>query len=279
MDHITHAMEGVSEARLQVLLGLPLVPFSPRGLRGHRGIRFLRRTLGEIVRERLSPDAPQDFLTDVIRALMERFPRNEALALAVDNAATFYLAGHETTANTTTWTLYLLSQFPDADEELAREVAGVDAAALAAGELPKLPFTSAVLEEAMRLYPPAPFVSREAVAADVVGGTAIAPHTSVLISTWILHRHRLLWQRPDEFDPTRFLPAQRDSIPRFAYLPFGAGPRICIGMSFAMQEAMIVLTAIARRFRLELDSEHKVEPLARITLRPKGGLKMRLHRR
>jgi cytochrome P450 len=192
---------------------------------------------------------------------------------------TFVFAGHETTANALAWTLYLLSQFPDADAELAREAAGVDAAALAAGELPKLPFTSAVLEEAMRLYPPAPFVSREAVAADIVGGTAIAPRTSVLISTWILHRHRLLWQRPDEFDPTRFLPAQRDSIPRFAYLPFGAGPRICIGMSFAMQEAMIVLTAIARRFHLELAPGQTIEPLARITLRPKGGLKMRLHHR
>jgi cytochrome P450 len=131
----------------------------------------------------------------------------------------------------------------------------------------------------MRLYPPAPFVSREAVAADVVGGVSIRPRTSVLISTWILHRHRSLWQRPDEFDPTRFLAAQRDAIPRFAYLPFGAGPRICIGMSFAMQEAMIVLTAIVRRFHLELDFDHKVEPLARITLRPKGGLKMRLYRR
>jgi cytochrome P450 len=150
---------------------------------------------------------------------------------------------------------------------------------MAAGALPELPFTSAVLEEAMRLYPPAPFISREAVAADVVGGVAISPRTSVLISTWILHRHRLLWERADEFDPKRFLAPQRDSIPRFAYLPFGAGPRICIGMSFAMQEAMIVLTAVARRFRLELAEEQKVEPLARITLRPKGGLKMRLYRR
>jgi cytochrome P450 len=145
MDQITHAMEGVSEARLQVLLGLPLVPFSPRGFRGHRGMRFLRRTLGEIVRERLSPGAPQDFITDVIRALMERFPREEALELAVDNAATFYLAGHETTANTTTWTLYLLSEQPELQERVAAEAE----AALSSGadtDLPdRLPLLRAVL--------------------------------------------------------------------------------------------------------------------------------------
>jgi cytochrome P450 len=100
-----------------------------------------------------------------------------------------------------------------------------------------------------------------------------------LISTWILHRHRRLWQRPDEFEPERFLPPRREQIDRFAYLPFGAGPRICIGMGFAMQEAMIILVQITRRFRLELVPGHPVEPLARITLRPKHGLRMQLWRR
>jgi cytochrome P450 len=192
---------------------------------------------------------------------------------------TFVFAGHETTANALAWTLYLLSQFPEVDARVFDEVQGVDAAALARGELSGLTFTRAVLEEAMRLYPPAPFVSREAVAADTIGGIAIRPRTSVLVSTWILHRHRLLWERPDQFDPGRFLPGRRESIHRFAYLPFGAGPRICIGMGFAMQEAMVLLAAIVRRYRLELEPEHPVLPLARITLRPKNGLKMRLRRR
>ena len=169
MDHITHAMEGVSEARLQVLLGLPLVPVSLRGLRGHRGMRFLRRTLGEIVRERLAPGAPQDFVTNVIRALMERFPEDEALELAVDNAATFYLAGHETTANTTSWTLYLLSEQPGLQEQAAAEAQ----AALASGagaDLPdRLPLLRAILEESLRLYPPVPRFDREAVAGDRLG--------------------------------------------------------------------------------------------------------------
>jgi len=267
------------------LLGLPRWVPTPDRLRAQPALRYFRREMEALIErrkallERDAASAPNDLLTLLLTA---HDPEGGTLFSArevFDNVMTFVFAGHETTANALAWTLYLLSQFRDADARLASEAVGVDEAALAAGALPELPFTSAVLEEAMRLYPPAPFISREAVAADVVGHVAIRPRTSVLISTWILHRHRLLWERADEFDPARFLAPQRDSIPRFAYLPFGAGPRICIGMRFAMQEAMIVLTAVARRFRLELVEEHAVEPLARITLRPKGGLKMRLYRR
>ena len=267
------------------LLGLPRWVPTPDRLRAQPALRYFRREMEALIERRkalLARDAasaPNDLLTLLLTA---HDPEGGTLFSArevFDNVMTFVFAGHETTANALAWTLYLLSQFRDADARLASEAVGVDEAALAAGALPELPFTSAVLEEAMRLYPPAPFISREAVAADVVGHVAISPRTSVLISTWILYCHRLLWERTDEFDPARFLAPQRDSIPRFAYLPFGAGPRICIGMRFAMQEAMIVLTAVARRFRLELVEEHAVEPLARITLRPKGGLKMRLYRR
>jgi len=267
------------------LLGLPRWVPTPDRLRAEPALRYFRREMECLIErrkallERDASVAPNDLLTLLLTA---HDPEGGTLFSArevFDNVMTFVFAGHETTANALAWTLYLLSQFPDVDARLAREVAGVDDSIMTTGALPTLPFTSAVLEEAMRLYPPAPFISREAVAADVVGGVAIKPRTSVLISTWILHRHRLLWQNADEFDPTRFLAPQRDTIPRFAYLPFGAGPRVCIGMGFAMQEAMIVLTAVARRFRLELADDHKVEPLARITLRPKGGLMMRLYRR
>jgi cytochrome P450 len=267
------------------LLGLPRWVPTPDRLRAEPALRYFRREMEGLIERRkawLERDpaaAPNDLLTLLLTAHDPEGGTLFSAREAFDNVMTFVFAGHETTANALAWTLYLLSQFPDVDARLAREVAGVDDSIMTTGALPTLPFTSAVLEEAMRLYPPAPFISREAVAADVVGGVAIKPRTSVLISTWILHRHRLLWQNADEFDPTRFLAPQRDTIPRFAYLPFGAGPRVCIGMGFAMQEAMIVLTAVARRFRLELADDHKVEPLARITLRPKGGLMMRLYRR
>ena len=267
------------------LLGLPRWVPTPDRLRAQPALRYFRREMEALIErrkallERDAASAPNDLLTLLLTA---HDPEGGTLFSArevFDNVMTFVFAGHETTANALAWTLYLLSQFRDADARLASEAVGVDEAALAAGALPELPFTSAVLEEAMRLYPPAPFISREAVGSDTVGGRVIAPRTSVLISTWILHRHHLLWERPDEFDPTRFLPGQRENIRRFAYLPFGAGPRICIGMSFAMQEAMVLLATITRRYRMELAPGEEVQPLARITLRPKGGLKMRLWRR
>jgi cytochrome P450 len=267
------------------LLGLPQWVPTPDRIRAAPALRYFRREMEGLIARRkalIARDAgaaPNDLLTLLLTA---HDPEGGSLFSGrevFDNVMTFVFAGHETTANALIWTLYLLSQFDEADAAVAKEVQGVAAEALARGTLGELAFTRAVLEEAMRLYPPAPFISREAVGADTVGGRVIAPRTSVLISTWILHRHRLLWERPDDFDPTRFLPGRRENIARFAYLPFGAGPRICIGMSFAMQEAMVLLASIVRRYRLELAPGENVEPLARITLRPKGGLKMRLWRR
>jgi cytochrome P450 len=279
MAHITHAMEGVSEARLQVLLGLPLVPFSPRGFRGHRGMRFLRRTLGEIVRERLSPDAPQDFVTNVIRALMERFPRGEALELAVDNAATFYLAGHETTANTTAWTLYLLSEQPELQERVASEAQ----AALLSGaseDLPdRLPLLRAVLEESLRLYPPVPRFDREAVAADMLGEHEVEPGDLVSIWPWIIQRHKKLWDSPDLFDPDRFAPERRKAYHRFQYIPFGGGPRTCVGARLAMAEALTILAIWLSKWRFKPSLDREVRVSGMVTLRPKDGLPLAIERR
>lgn len=267
------------------LLGLPQWVPTPDRVRAAPALRYFRKEMEGLIERRkalIARDAaaaPNDLLTLLLTA---HDPEGGTLFSGrevFDNVMTFIFAGHETTANALAWTLYLLSQFPDVDAQVVREVRSVDDEAIATGDLPELSFTKAVLDESMRLYPPAPFVSREAVAADTVGGRAIAPRTSVLISTWILHRHLLLWERPDEFDPSRFLPGNKESIHRFAYLPFGAGPRICIGMSFAVQEAMIALAAITRRYKLELEPGHEVQPLARITLRPRDGLKMRLRRR
>jgi len=278
-------LETLGRVDMLGLLGLPRWVPTPDRIRAAPALRYFRGEMEGLIERRkalLARDeasAPNDLLTLLLTA---HDPEGGALFSGrevFDNVMTFVFAGHETTANALAWTLYLLSQFPDADAQVTDEVSAVDDAALAVGDLPELTFTRAVLEESMRLYPPAPFVSREAVGADTVGNVAIRPRTSVLISTWILHRHRLLWDRPDEFDPSRFLPGRKENIHRFAYLPFGAGPRICIGMGFAMQEATVLLTSIARRYRLELEPGHPVLPLARITLRPKDGLMMRVWRR
>jgi len=136
-----------------------------------------------------------------------------------------------------------------------------------------------VIEEAMRLYPPVASMSRQAIGPDDLAGKRIRKNSLVIVSQWVLHRHRLLWDNPDCFDPRRFLPGSREKIDRFAYLPFGAGPRVCIGASFSLQEAAIILAHIVRSFSFELAKNHEVIPVQTITLRPKGGLPMILRRR
>jgi cytochrome P450 len=238
----------------------------------------LRKTLGQLVRERLRPDAPRDFVTNMIRALMDRFSQEEALELAVDNAATFYLAGHETTANTTTWTLYLLSEQPELQEQAAAEAqaalgSGIDA------DLPdRLPLLRVILEESLRLYPPVPRFDREALADDMLGEHEIRAGELVSIWPWIIHRHRKLWDDPDAFDPNRFAPDRRPAH-RFQYLPFGGGPRTCVGARLAMAEALTILAIWLNRWRFAPIAGRKVQVSGMVTLRPRGGLPLLLSRR
>lgn len=280
VNHIKAALDGVGEARLQVLLGLPLMPWSLKGKRAHAGQRYLRETLGQVVRDRGPGGGPDDFLGTLIRALNAKFPPDEAFALAVDNAATFYLAGHETTANTLAWTLFLLSEQPALQEEAAREAG----AALTQGEADpqladRLPLLRRVLEESLRLYPPAPRFDRQAVAADRIGDYDVNPGDIVTIWPWILHRHRDLWDDPDVFDPDRFLPEAKAARHRFQYLPFGGGPRLCVGMRFSTIEALAVLAHWLRGWHFAPVPGRAVQVSGMITMRPKGGLPLILSRR
>jgi len=280
MDHITAALDGVSEARLQALLGLPLMPWSFRGRRARRGQTFLRETLGRVVRDRLPDGGADDFLGGLIRALSHRFDDAEALALAVDNAATFYLAGHETTANAITWTLFLLSEQPALQDEAAREAETALAAGEADAGLPeRLPLLRRILEESMRLYPPVPRFDRQAVAADRLGDHEVAAGDIVSIWPWLLHRNRMLWDDPDMFDPDRWLPEARAGRHRFQYIPFGAGPRLCVGMRFATIEALGVLAHWLRRWSFAPVAGREVRPSGMITLRPAGGLPLMVAKR
>ena len=274
MDHITHAMEGVSEARLQVLLNMPLVPLTPRGWRGHQGMRFLRQILGDIVRERLRSNSPDDFVTNVVRALMERFPEAEAIELAIDNAATFYLAGHETTANTTTWSLYLLSEQPELQERAAAEAQAALSSGIDADLPDRLPLLRCILEESLRLYPPVPRFDREAVAADMLGDHEVRPGDLVSIWPWIIHRHQRLWDEPDVFDPQRF--ASGGERHRFQYIPFGGGPRTCVGARLAAAEALTILAIWLTRWRFAPVAGRQVQVSGMVTLRPRDGLPLSL---
>jgi cytochrome P450 len=279
MDHISAALGGVSEARLQVLLGLPLMPWSVRGWRGRRGQKFLRATLEQLVRDRLADSSTDDFLALLIRALHERFPPEQALALAVDNAATFYLAGHETTANALTWALFLLADQPELQDEAAAEARtalgdGADAA------LPeRLPLLRRILDETLRLYPSAPRFDREAVADDRLGEEEVRAGDIVSIWPWLLHRHRRLWDDPDTFDLSRWTAEAHARRHRFQYIPFGGGPRVCVGARFATAEALTILAHWLAGWRFSPVPSHCVRVSGMVTLRPAGGLPLRLRAR
>jgi cytochrome P450 len=273
MRHIAAALEAFSEKRIQALLRLPLVPMTAKGLAGRRGQAFLRETLSQVVHDRSGDGAPDDFLARMIAALHERFDPAQAHALAVDNAATFYLAGHETTANAVTWTLFLLAEQPELQEQAAEEAAN----ALAASEedLPdRLPLLRRILEESMRLYPPVPRMDRQAVAADELDGHGIAAGDIVSIWPWLVHRHKHLWEDPDAFDIGRFTPEKRRH--RFQYIPFGGGPRMCIGARFAMAEALTILSHWISRWRLSPIPGRAVRASGMVTLRPARGLPLLL---
>lgn len=218
---------------------------------------------------------PDDLVTRLIGARDPETGAPLSDTVIHDNLVTFIGAGHETTANALTWTLFLLSTFPEADARLAAEVGRVSGTP-GADELGQLSETRMILEEAMRLYPPVPFMSREALGRDQLGDVAVAPGTRIIIAPWVLHRHRKLWPDAELFVPKRFAPERRAAIPRFAYLPFGAGARICVGMTFALQEALLALAMMMRRFRVRLSEGAQVMPFARMTLRPLNGLPMRI---
>jgi cytochrome P450 len=232
-------------------------------------------------REKIRDEAPKDFLTRLVAAKDPDDGVGMSAAEVRDEVVTIFMAGHETTAVTMTWVWYLLSQHPAEEAKLHEELDSVLRGRIPTAEdLPNLPYTRMIIEEAMRVYPPAPGISiREARDADEVCGFKVAPGMQVMIAPWVLHRHRRLWDNPENFDPTRFTKELIDKRPRFAYLPFGGGPRICIGATLAMTEATLILAVLAQRFRLRLKERQDIKLQTRITLRPKNGIQIILERR
>ncbi len=276
---ITRYFEAIGPIDPLDVFGLP--DWLPRigRIRARPALRFFEEVVGELTEARKAliergDPAPRDLLTLLLEARDPESGRPLSDLEVRANVVTFIGAGHETTANALSWSLYLLSQAPAIRERLEREV---DAAGPGAeDDLARLPLTRAVVEEAMRLYPPVPFLSRSALADDRVAGYRVPRGSLVMIAPYVLHRHRTLWTDPDSFDPDRFMPDRRGAIDRFAYLPFGAGPRVCIAASFALQEAVIVLARLTAAVRLDLRPGHDVVPVHRVTLRPSGGLPMRV---
>ncbi len=268
--------ESFGRIDLASLLKLPRWWPTPARRRAKPALSVFRAMVDQAVDERLQQDHEIDDLLD--RLMREPDPKTGEVMSPVavsDNVLTFLAAGHETTGNALAWTLYLLALFPDAEARVLAELeeacpgGSVDHQAIA-----ELPFTRAVLKESFRLYPPAPFIGREALGEDELDGVPIRAGEQILIAPWLVHRHRLLWDAPDDFRPERFLGHAAEQIPRGAFIPFGLGPRICIGQGFAVQEILTVLATILPAFRFRLAEPDKVFPISRITLRPAEGLNM-----
>ena len=197
-----------------------------------------------------------------------------------DHLVTMLIAGHATTAAALVWVWYLLDLHPDVRLEVESELASQLGGRLpTAADIPRLPLTRMVIDETLRLYPVVPVIGRVAIAEDRICGVTVPPRTHVSIAPWVIHRHRALWHDPDHFDPRRFAADRLAEMHRFAYIPFSAGPRVCIGQGFALTEMITIVAAVAQRFRLRLLPDHRVDIAGAGHVRPRGGLPMRLERR
>ncbi len=232
-------------------------------------------------RERHAGAAPKDLLDRLIAATDSETGFRMSDEEVRDEVIIIFIAGHETSALAATYVWYLLSLHPEEEARLHAELASVlGGRAPAYDDLEKLPYTRMVIDEAMRLYPPAPMLTgRVARDADEICGRPIARGTEIAILPWVIHRHRTLWSDPERFDPERFSLERSTPRQRFAYLPFGGGPRICIGAQLALTEVSLLVATMAQRYRLKLVPGQNIVLLHRVTQRPRDGIRMQLERR
>lgn len=258
-----------------ILRKLPL----PSTRRFDRALQRLDRTIYAIIEERRRSSADRGDLLSML--LLAQDTEGDGGTMTDkqlrDETMTLFLAGHETTANALSWTWLLLAQHPELAAELHREVDALGRTPQPS-DYARLPFTEMLLAESMRLYPPAWAVSRLAMEDVTIGGWDVPRNAVVAMSQAVMHRDPRYWRDPDRVDPRRFTPEEKATRPKFAYFPFGGGPRICIGEGFAWMEGVLILATIAQRWRMQLVSE-RVDAQASITLRPRGGIAMRLVKR
>ena len=273
METLMHCFIASTSSPIIVPRWLP----TPNNLRVAGAIRRLDRVLYQIIARRRESGGEDggDLLSMLLHAQDEESGRRMTDRQLRDECMTLFLAGHETTANTLSWAWFLLSGNPEAEVRLHEEVDRVLAGRLPTlADLPALPYTERVVTEALRLYPPGWMLGREATEPLELGGYRVARGTTVFMPACVIHRDPRWYQAPEAFRPERWADGLMQRIPRYAYFPFGGGPRICIGNNFALMEAALVLATIARRYRLRLSADAVVEPLPSMTLRPAHGMKM-----
>jgi cytochrome P450 len=259
---------------------VPLWVPSPRNIRAKLGIKRLEKVIYRIIAERRANGRDTgDLLSILLHAQDEDGSHMNDRQLR-DETITLFLAGHETTANTLAWTWWLLAQNPAVEKKFHEELDGVlGGRAPEVDDLPRLAFLNNVLTESLRLYPTAWGMARLAAEEHEIAGYPVRRGYGVAFAQWVIHRDARWFDAPLEFRPERWGNGLAKQLPRFAYFPFGGGPRQCIGNTFALMEASVVLATIGQKFRFQLVPDHKVTPLASITLRPKNGIQVRLETR
>jgi cytochrome P450 len=282
---VGRSFEAVQDQAMFEMMSLGVLPQwlpLPRQLRFHRARAELQAIVDRMVADRI--ERPRGTGDDVVSRLIGSMSRDAEPSVRQrrmrDELITLLLAGHETTASALSWTLHLTDEHPEVWERLhAEAVAVLGDRRPVFEDLRRLEYTSMVLNEVLRLYPPVWLLPRRALAEDTVGGYRVPAGGDVLICPYTLHRHPAFWPRPGQFDPDRFSPARTADRPRYAYLPFGAGPRFCVGNSLGLLEATLVVATLARRLRLRKVPGRPVRPEPMLTLRVHGALPMTVHSR
>jgi cytochrome P450 len=252
---------------------------TPSNLRFRRANRRLEEFIYGIIEERRrSGRDAGDLLSMLLQARDEDGGRMSDRQLR-DEVMTVVMAGHETTAIALSWTFYLLGEHPEVEQKLYSELSEAVDGPPTVADLPRLPYTDMVIKEAMRLYPPAWAIGREALDECEIGGFRVPAGTQMFISQWVVHRDARLFESPQAFYPERWRDGLEKTLPKYAYFPFGGGPRLCVGQSFARMEAVLLLATIARKFRLAPVAAQTIATQPSITLRPKNGIKVTLEER
>jgi cytochrome P450 len=258
----------------------PMAP-TPNNRRFQAAARHLDQRVYKMIADRRAQSEPAgDLLSLLIEARDAETGEGMSDQQIRDEALNLIFAGHDTVANALTWTFYLLARHPDVVERLWTEVAAeLGGRTPTVEDLPRMPYSRMIIDEALRLYPPVPIDPRRALSADTICGYHIPAHANASVCVYAVHRHPEYWPQPDDFNPERFAPAAAASRHRYAYIPFLAGQHLCMGKDFALLEAQLTLIMVAQRYRLTLAEEQVVEPQVGLTLSPRGGLPMSLHLR
>lgn len=274
---------GEALAAILGLFEIVMLPFSglleklpvPSVRRFQRAKTRLDQTIYRIIAERrASGQDAGDLLSMLLLAVDEEGAGGMTDEQVRDESLTLFLAGHETTANALTWTWYLLSQHPDVESKFHAEIDALGGSPLTPDDYTRLSYTEMILAESMRLFPPAWGIGRMATKPVTLGSYSLSPGDIVIMSPYVVHRDPRYYPQPDRFDPERWTPERKAERPKFAFFPFGGGARVCIGEHFAWMEGVLMLAAIAQRWKLSLAADQKIDHRALLTLRPKYGMRM-----